>query len=328
MEFNGVTFTHKMANAVQVYLDVCRADEDNGLQFGVEERVSFPEHEKGFGTVDHWVCKSDMDNPGARMLSVNDYKNGMLLVEADSVQFKYYAFCLLHHPDLKHVVRVRLRVIQPNGFHSDGPVREHWTTREEIMDWGRTVLVPAMERTALDNALDAGSWCRFCPAKLVCPMLTGLFGAAAKCNPQDVVNLSEESLAREYEQLQAVGFYTKALKDEALRRMMRGDILPGIKLVPQKANRVWKEGAEEVMLARFGSGVWKDPEFKSPPQIEALGPEAVPLVREWAFTPQTGLTIVPESDPKPGVKIEKASSVFLTHGPEPATDGIASERVA
>ena len=308
MEFNGVKVDVKMAENIQIYLDICRADEDGGLQFGVEERVSFPEHESGFGTVDHWCLVND-----GKTLKVKDYKNGVLIVEVEeNPQFMYYAFALLHHPDLQRVEDVELCVVQPNGFHLDGPVRRWTTTRRAIMLWGQDVLIPAMRRAELDNALDAGPWCRFCPAKLVCPLLVGLFGATAKADPAHVINLSDEWLGREWNQLEAVGFYTKALKDEAYRRAMLGHTFgdDGPKLVPKRADRVWKDGAMDVMVAHFGQGCYNPAQFKGPPGIEALGVEAKALVREWAYTPQTGLTLVKASDPKPGVKVERASEVF------------------
>jgi Protein of unknown function (DUF2800) len=308
MKFHDIEVTPEMSTNIQLYLDTCRADEDGGLQFGVEERVSFPEHPQGFGTVDHWCL---VDN--GKTLKIKDYKNGFLPVEVEeNPQFMYYAFALLHHPDLQRVEKVELCVVQPNGFHPDGPVRRWETTRSYIFTWGADVLVPAMRRAELEHDLDAGSWCRFCPAKLVCPLLVGLARAAAVADPKHVVNLSDESLGREWRQLQAVGFYVKEVKDETYRRLMAGHEMGegGPKLVPKRANRVWKDGAKEVFVARFGDDCYSPAEFKSPAEIGALGAEATTLVKEWAYTPQTGLTVVDASDPKPGVKVQSTAEAF------------------
>src|ERR1017187_9076290 len=73
MKFHDIDITPDMANNIQIYLDTCRGDEDGGSQFGIEERVSFPEHPAGFGTVDHYVVVDD-----GKTLKIKDYKNGFL----------------------------------------------------------------------------------------------------------------------------------------------------------------------------------------------------------------------------------------------------------
>jgi hypothetical protein len=167
-----------------------------------------------------------------------------------------------------------------------------------------------MNRTAADNDLNAGPWCRFCPAKLVCPLMNSLFGAAMKANPATIPQLSDESLGRSYQYTAAVKFYLKALEDEAYRRSIHGHEVPGTKLVNKKANRVYKVGAAEVIKARFGEAAMTEPELKSPSAIEKLGHEAKQVVAEWAYTPQTGLTLVLADDKRVAVKVETSASVF------------------
>jgi hypothetical protein len=107
-----------------------------------------------------------------------------------------------------------------------------------------------------------------------------------------------------------VGFYVKALKDEVYRRDMLGNTVPGTKLVLKKANRIWNESAEAFFKGKLGDEAYTKPELKSPAEMAAVGPAIKALVSQYAFTPQTGLTVAPLSDPKPAVKVEKAVDIF------------------
>src|SRR6202043_907979 len=86
--------------------------------------------------------------------------------------------------------------------------------------------------------------CRFCPAKLVCPLMTSLFGAAMTADPKLVVKLTDESLGRSYKYTAAVKFYLKAMEDETFRRLNCGGEITGVKLVHKRADRVYKPLAE------------------------------------------------------------------------------------
>ena len=48
--------------------------------------------------------------------------------------------------------------------------------------------------------------------------------------------------------------------------------------------------------ALFGDAALSEPELLSPPNLEKLGPKGKAFVKEFAYTPFTGLTIAPRSD--------------------------------
>lgn len=301
--YNGHVVEINMADAVQVYLDTVRPLMTQASKVMIEYGISHPAHPLFYGTVDAAMIIEDL-------LDVTDYKHGEgIIVEVEhNPQVMYYAYgILLEHPEVR---RVRLRIVQPRGFHPEGPVREWTVSAEDICHWAETELIPAMNRAEMDDALNAGPWCRFCPAKLVCPLMTSLFGAACTSNPKNVVNLSDDSLGRSYQYAQAVKFYLKAMEEETYRRLNLGQTVPGTKLVPKKANRVWKAGADTLFKQHFGSEATTDPEIKSPAEMEKLGGKAKALVHEWAYTPQTGLTVALDTDKRPGVKILTTQEVF------------------
>lgn len=302
-EFAGVKITSEMVDAIQVYIDVCRPLMVPGAHVMIEYGISHPVHKDFYGTVDFAVILADL-------LEVNDYKNGAgVVVEVEwNPQIMYYAYGILKdHPEVK---RVRLRIVQPNGFHPDGPVRLWEIDAATIREWAEKELLPAMDRAEMDARLDAGPWCRFCPAKLVCPLMTALFGAACQANPKTIANFSDAGLGRNYQYVAAVKSYIKAVEETALARLKTGAVIEGIKLVPKKANRVYKPGAADMFSERFGKEAMTDPELKSPAEMEKLSPGAKELVREFAYTPFSGETVALASDKRPAIVIRKAADEF------------------
>src|SRR6185437_772473 len=170
------------------------------------------------------------------------------------------------------------------------PIRECRISVLELKMWRDQILIPAMAATETDMKLWPGEHCRFCPAKLVCPALSGLFAAAAKADEKSVLTMDDATLGRDYQMRQAVKSYLAAQEKEVYRRLMGGSVVPGTKLVAKKADRVFKDGAEVVLKATLGDDAYTKPELKSPAQIEKL-PAGAELVKTWAFTPQTGFTV-------------------------------------
>lgn len=301
--FHGVKVDTEIADAIQVYLDTVRALVRPESKLYIEARVSHPDHKLFYGTVDNAVVTGTH-------LDVTDYKHGEgIVVEVDdNPQVLYYAYGILRrHPEVETVT---LRIVQPRGFHHLGPVREWETTAAYIRDWAAEELIPAMLRTEMDNTLDPGPWCRFCPAKLVCPMMVSLFGAACTADPKIVVQLSDAGVGRSYQYVQAVKFYLKALEDEAFRRLNLGTEIAGIKLVHKKANRVWKPGSFEFFQEHYGAQAVTVPEIKSPAEMAKIDGKAKELVKEWAYTPASGLTVALEDDPRVGVKVQSTVQAF------------------
>lgn len=295
-----------MANAIQEYLDECNrivAEEPGGTVYN-EFGIDYPEfHDKFYGTLDRgYVIKNK--------LRIRDFKYGAgIAIDVEwNPQLMYYAFGLLrHHPE---VDEVDLGIVQPRGYHPDGPIRTWTVAADVIRQWAEEKLKPAMERTAFDNDLLPGPHCRFCPAKLVCPVMVSLFGAAMQADPAQIINLSMPSLGRSYDMIDAVKAYIKALETEMLRRLGNGDTSEFAKLVNKKADRVFKAGAEETFKEKYGDKAYTAPELLTPAKMEKLGQEAKSLVKEWAYTPQTGFTVARADDRRSGLVVQRASEVF------------------
>lgn len=293
----------EMADAVQVYLDTVRPSfAQSGAKVYVEYSVSHPAHPLFYGTLDEGTVYGTT-------AEINDYKHGEgIVVEVENnPQLMYYAYGFLREfPAVEDVI---LRIIQPRAFAS--PVREWRVKRAFIEAWATGTLIPAMHLAELEGGdLDAGNWCRFCPAKLVCPLLKNLFGAAMQTNPKEVIELTSASLGREYGYIQAVKYYIKALEEEIFARLNRGGDVPGTKLVPKKANRVFKPEALTLAREKFGDDAFTLPEMKTPAEIDKLGATGKTFTREYAYTPQTGLTVAGADDNRVAVKVLTSQEAF------------------
>lgn len=284
-KFHDTEVDAPMADAIQVYLDYCNSIRTDTSQWYVEYKISNDARPNFYGTAD--FANIDFQES---LLDIVDYKHGEgIPVEAfRNPQIMYYAVGVLTAwPEIR---RVHMSIVQPRCYHNEGPIRVFEMASEDLIAWANAELFPAMERAEIDETLDTGSWCRFCPAKLFCPTLTGAYKGAALANPKIIPNLSDDALAREYKLREAVKFYLKAQEDEVYRRLCAGKSIPTAKLVFKRADRVWKAGWEKE-FAEFGEQLKTTPEFKSPAQVEKLSPSAKTKVKEWAYMPQTGLTV-------------------------------------
>ncbi len=305
-DFNNVTLTPALADPLQVYLDYCRS---LGGERYVEYPISSPVHPNFYGTLDFGSL--------GKTIEIVDLKfgKGIMVEIEDNPQVKYYAFGLIDGLERHKGAQWRLDTVvglticQPRGHHADGPVRRWETSVGDIKDWVHNTLVPAMHATEYDHSLTVGEWCRFCPAKLVCPMLSGLFEAAAKANPKHIPDMSDEAIGQSFQLAAGVKHYLKALELEAYNRAMRGKTIPGGKLVHKRANRVWKDGAVEMFKQRFPDDAFTKPQFKSPAEMEKV-PSAKELVKEFAYTPTSGLSFVLESATGTAVQVTNPAERF------------------
>ena len=294
--------TCEMMSAVQTYLDYVRSLPG---QIKVSEmKLHLPEfHQLCYGTVDFAAVAT------AEGLRIVDYKHGVgLVVEVkDNPQIMYYAFMLIEQMGaFADDEAITLTICQPRvSWHPDGPIRSWQTTVGYIRSWAYDTLRPAMERVNLEAYLSTGDHCRFCPAKLVCPAILGVGSRFAKLTADDIKNASAALLADLLGQVPVLKMLATALTAEAKRRMItnRGE-LPGWKVVPAIAHRVWKDNAP--VVEQFGEEAYKPRAILSPPQVEETLTGGKEFVHEWAFRPDAGYDIVAATDRRHAVKFEAA----------------------
>jgi hypothetical protein len=339
----------KMANGAQVMLDAVRKAHPDRHQgnFFVERRFHCPTiHPLFLGTCD----LAYLDTPAGDDLDVHiwDFKNGVMNVEANSGQGSYYGCGVLEDFGLWTTARkVFIHIVQPNGFHPDGPVRVWETTPDALAEWLEDVLIPGIEAsvgpTDKPRPLASGEHCVFCPARgNACPQLTQdmseLEAMMAEIEKKGADALTNAQVGRFLDLLDLGKIVGKAAGATAFKRIQGGGRIPGRKLAKAKANRSWKDNAEiEVGLvggvalipvadaarAVFGSQAFTAPELKSPAQIEEL-PLGKDFATRHASKPDNGLTLVKDTDARMEVSTDTKSlfTDVTKQSVSPTVDGL------
>lgn len=310
----GIEIDKDMADAVHVYTSFARSARDDANQGNrwVELPFHCPDlHPLYYSTADLVDLYEDR-----RHLEITDYKHGAgIVVEAENnAQLMMYACGVLEHLGLwQSVLTVTMRIVQPRGFHFDGPIREHTMPVADLRAWLYDVLLPGMEATkAADAPTASGDHCRFCPARShACPQLMEdmeeLETMVERVNEAGGAGeLTNEEVGRFLNLLELAKIVGKAASETAFARMQNGQSVPGYKLSAARTNREWKEGAEKALRRKFGDKVYTEPKLKSPAEIDKL-PEGSKLTAEWAFKPDGGLTVTKATDARPAVNKDTKS---------------------
>jgi len=275
--------TEKEVESSQLYLDVIRetrADHPHGIA-QVEEKLDIswcvPDM---FGTGDH-VLKEFCG-----LLIVDDYKNGFGLVEIEhNPQFMSYALGALGPENEYMCDEVLMRVIQPNGMHHKGPVREWRVPVAYLYNWAKDVLIPGAARTEDLNApLIPGSWCGFCEAgrQFKCEKQTALsvdtmFGRRTDITadilpePPKPETLNRVQMDKILKVAGIMENWIASVQAEAYRRLETGDpdAPVNFKLVAGKmSDRQWAYNAEAVKV--FGEDAFQPSKVRSPAQLEKV----------------------------------------------------------
>jgi len=228
-----------------------------------------------------------------------DWKFGALVVEAEeNMQLMFYAAAAMRTPAcqwaFEGVTEVECVIIQP-------PYIRTWTTTVERIKKFERQLARAVASSALPNApINAGSHCRWCAAKPICPVKTGQLDRArvAAMKEIDVDKLTEYLAAAE-----GVEDFIAACRALAYRMLENGVPVPGYKLVNRRASRYWADPSTvPARLRKFRLKKTDVTETKllSPAQIEkVLKKHKIALPADMVVAVSSGTTLAVETDSRP-----------------------------
>jgi hypothetical protein len=288
------------ANAVQVYLDFCRplaerADWSNSeYTFG----RTYKPNPYFWGTADFVAMADD----GIHIIDLK-FGEGLGVDPVNNPQLMYYAWGFLkeHDDGFFDHAPVHLTIVQPRYGRGDGQPQTWITTVGHIKQWAETVLLPGMERAQTDDTLADGDWCRFCPAKLACPLLQESVRMLENTTEKNLLTIDDAMLDDLYRRALTAEMLIKAVKARIQGRLTEGAKFKHAKLTYKRTTRVWKPGVEEKLAADLGEDAYSK-DLKGPAQIEKLGKKWKDFVKENAFLPEaTGYTLVPATDSAPAV---------------------------
>src|SRR5262249_19423661 len=282
---NGYTITRDdVENALQpAYAYVDALLDAPGAEFYLEQRVIFPTIPNTWGLFDllarigREFCLVDFKfGAGVRVLAL--YPDGD--EDVLNSQLMFYAAAARHSlPEFfAGVDEITLTILQPMSIELDAEMISSVAVTHAELDEFITAYRAACEE-ALANAprLQPGSWCRFCPARPICPAHTGLLldlsRFVAPASPRAPADKAAylQALAAGLDLVDAVKDIRTALHDQAKRALQNGDSVPGYALSAGRAERRWRD--ESAALAALQSaGFYYDDiveaEMRSPKQVE------------------------------------------------------------
>lgn len=331
--------TEEMAEAVQVYIDVVREYvTDPAFEVEIEQRVDLS-HIEGMdkGTADMIAFRPD---DGYLVVCDLKYGKGVAVEVDDNPQLKTYGLGAAWRYHNRGLTKVELIIVQPRSPHPKGPVRRWVVDALDMLEFQADLRVAAArteEATAnasiqngeliLDedwNALylKAGSHCKFCKAAPFCPAkrakayeIAGAeFGALGEIELPVVTSMTGDQLAKVLAEIDQLDDWSRRVKEFAHHEATHGRTPPGFKLVAKRATRKWKEPDAVVSLLEDVYGldkeqVFKEPEMKSPAQLEPLMPGKNKKERAEALKPlvsaeSSGSALAPIADPRPAVRAD------------------------
>jgi hypothetical protein len=270
-------------------------DPDGNMEYKVESHVNFGKLLPGvFGSADLIGRINDR-------AVVLDWKFGRGEVDVEeNEQLLFYAAAAMRTKGLEWafegVSEVEMVIVQP-------PAVKRWTTTVARVKQFERDLVHAV--TSSQNAsapLKVGDHCRYCPAKPICPQMTGAAERALK------VQIKDLDLAKIGEYLATADLVEKwigDLRDLAHQILESGEPVPGYKLVPKRALRQWVD-EDKAYFALSKLGVDRselvETALLSPAKVEKiLKRSKLNLPDDIVVAVSSGTTIAPESDPRSAV---------------------------
>jgi len=306
-------FKEEDAEAVQVYLDAVHAEitalkEGNYPAVLVEERFHLAEvHPDFFGTTDCTLI-------GKSQAQVWDYKHGAgIVVQAErNTQLMQYAVGALYGTEAWNddAFPVEINICQPRVYGAD-PVRSWWTNVGDLKTWLQDDWLTAARRTEHDSPfLQPGPWCNstFCPKRLTCPAVKELRARVLTYTPEIIKAMEDWELGLAATETNIVKGLAKVFDEEVFTRLRAGKQISGWKLVAKRADRVFKDDAP--LAETFGDEAYDAPKLKSPPAIEKLGPAGKDFVKKYAYKPDNGVTVAPDTDARSGQTVRNRDDVF------------------
>lgn len=239
-------FDVSMLDPIEDYVNFCleqvaeaRANSADALVL-IEERLSLEDYiEEGFGTGDLVIVS-------AGVLYVTDLKfgQGVRVSAVNNDQLKIYGLGALSRYEMLYDIHtVRLTVMQPRL----DAVSTWDISTDDLLQWAEDFVRP-QAKTAYEGKGThvPGDWCRFCPAKLLCPALKeealrladeDFASDLIEQGDDNIGSLHYDSVLEIYHIAERVKGYLNAVEAHVLESALNGKQWPGLKLVEGRGRR-------------------------------------------------------------------------------------------
>lgn len=208
----------------------------------IEKPVALTKDIYGTPDVRHW-------EEATGVLTVPDFKNGFIGVDADTEQLYIYAASSVYTDNLP-VKWARLVIVQPNDFRPVPRVKQHWVSADELYAFAqRVAAIPAGPMV-----FKAGDHCAYCPLFGKCEatrdLLTQL-GILMQHSPED---LRPDQVALVMSVQKPVVDWFKNVDKVWTKKALAGSVPDSMKLVTSQKHRAWTdaEAARKLVVERLG----------------------------------------------------------------------------
>lgn len=161
-----------MIACAETYVEyIHKRKEELNAKMLIEEKVFMDEiSTKCFGTADTILIGEDR-------IAVIDLKSGKWGVDVErNKQLMIYGLGALARYGDENTT-MELTIVQPRGWHKDGPIRTYEISATNLVDWGYNDLKQATDACDEENPrYVAGDHCRFCNAKADCDTYKNTLG--------------------------------------------------------------------------------------------------------------------------------------------------------
>lgn len=316
---DGIVITQELFDAAYEYVnDVAKFCDFNFVskELKVEQRVDLSLWLPGWYCIpDAWVYESSCNT-----LIVWDAKFGHSLVEPfENWQLLIGAFGVIQGLNLPgHVqdaVKLDLRVVQPRGFHRDGPIRKWFVTAKDVAHYWRILHEALPVVTGESPPCTVGTQCKNCSARANCDTLLRVsyegidFAGKLQTHTLTGHNLGVDlKLLRRAQK--AIEYRLSGLEEQAIHELSNGGLVSYFSTERGKGRERWKKDvphAEVIMMGDLlGVDIRKPVEMDTPAQVRKKGIDES-VIREYSETPMTALKLVEVDD-------AKVRQIFNTQG--------------
>lgn len=297
-------YQEEMQDFTDIYIDYiteCAMQYDNTPTVAAEVQLDYSEWApEGYGTGDCVMVSGDL-------LRIFDFKYGTgIPVNAQgNEQMRLYALGAFQlYRTIYDIRRVRMSIVQPRL----NSITEDELSVEDLLKWAEDVVRPAAALAYEGKGeCHPGEWCKdkFCKVRGQCRACADAnlsviedFGTPPKLLPL----LSNEEIGLALEKAAPFLNWFKAVEDFALNAALKGEQIPGWKVVEGRSNRVFSD-RDAAFNALRGAGfddslLYKPKEYITLSAAEKLAGRAQfqELCGAYVVKPQGKPTIVPESD--------------------------------
>lgn len=276
----------------------------------VEARVDFSDIvPEGFGTGDCVIATEGI----LRVIDLK-YGKGIKVDAPNNSQLMLYAYGALKLVEFMYEIdEVEMIIVQPRLNH----ISTWKISIDDLLHWAYG---EAKEKAKLawegKGEKKAGDHCKWCKAKPICPAIQDYVNEIAKHDFSEPELLGIEDVIEMYERIPILQDYAKSISDYLNSKALKGEEVPGYKLVEGRSNRRWvdEDAAIQFLKDEFGfnhneivntklKGIGDISNLMSLDDFENK-------MKTFIHKPEGKPTLVPESDKRQEYGISSAQKDF------------------